>query len=116
MSDFVNKNTGEVFEVEDTNLANICDGDLDFIFKQELQKLTKEMTPSDKGKISISIDVTCFEDNSGLICYKAEAGVKTTYPKVKALDPKVKYLKDDGKVAQRKDRNLFKNGADTDDE
>ena len=113
MSDFVNKNTCEVFEVEDTNLGNICDVDLDFIFKQELQKLTKEMTPSDKGKISISIDVTCFEDNSGLICYKAEAGVKTTYPKVKALDTKVKYLKDDGKVAQRKDRNLFR-GADTD--
>lgn len=113
MTDFVNKNTGEVFEVEDTNLANICDGDLDFIFKQELQKLTKEMTPSDKGKISISIDVTCFEDNSGLICYKAEAGVKTTYPKVKALDTKVKYLKEEGKVAQRKDRNLFR-GVDAD--
>lgn len=108
MTDFVNKNTGEVFEVEDTNLANICDGDLDFIFKQELQKLTKEMTPCDKGKISISIDVTCLEDNSGLICYKAEAGVKTTYPKVKALDTKVKYIKEDGKVAQRKDRNLFR--------
>ena len=48
MSDFVNKNTGEVFEVEDTNLANICDGDLDFIFKQELQKLTKEMKEASK--------------------------------------------------------------------
>lgn len=116
MTDFVNKNTGEVFEVEETNLANICDGDLDFIFKQELQKLTKEMAHSDKGKISISIEVSCFEDNTGLLCYAAEANVKTTYPKVKAKDTKVKYLKDDGKVAQRKDRNLFRTGEDTNDE
>ena len=106
-SDFVKKATGEVFKVEDTGLANICDGDLDFVFKQELRKLAKEMSCSDKGKITINVDITCFEDANGYTCYAASGGVKTTYPKISTKDIKVKYLQDDGRVVQRKTEGLF---------
>ena len=37
--EYVNKQTGEVYQAEEVDLKNLCDGDLNFLFTGEFRKL-----------------------------------------------------------------------------
>ncbi len=53
--EYVNKRTGEVYQAEEVDLNNLCDGDLNFLFTGEFRKLINELDIGDKGNITINI-------------------------------------------------------------
>ena len=105
--DFVDKKTGEVFEVEQTNLANICGGDVNRCFVSELKKLVKEMEPGDKGAITIKIKLEAgYKDGIGEVCVM-EAGLSTKYPSISIIDVQENMQTGEGEIVRRKEKNLF---------
>lgn len=107
--DYIDKGTGEVFDVVTTNLANLCDGDLDFAFRAELKKLVDAMNVFDKGAINISVRLEKTSTPGGDICIKVETQVSTKYPKIGLKDDNSKRIMSDGKVVQRSQHNMFDN-------
>lgn len=53
--EYVNKQTGEVYQAEEVDLKNLCDGDLNFLFTGEFRKLINELDIGEKGNITINI-------------------------------------------------------------
>ena len=105
--DFVDKKTGEVFEVEQTNLMNVCGGDVNRCFVSELKKLVKEMVPGDKGAISIKVKLECgYKEGIGDVCVM-EADLNTKYPKISLVDVTDNMQADGGEIVRRKERSLF---------
>lgn len=105
--EFVDKKTGEIFEVEETNLMNICGGDVNSCFKQELRKLIAQMMPGDKGGITIKIKLEAgYKDGIGEVCIM-EAGLSTKYPTISLTDVQDNMQTDKGEIVRRKEKNLF---------
>lgn len=107
---WVNAKTGEVYEVEETDLANACEGDLNRLFKNELRKLVSQMQPKSVGAVNIKVKVTCDYDADLNVAYIMEADISTKYPKVTVDDLKPKRCLEDGTIAQAKERGLFTDG------
>lgn len=61
---YVNKQTGEVYQAEEVDLKNLCDGDLNFLFTGEFRKLINELDIGDKGNITIN-----YQGKQKLRCY-----------------------------------------------
>lgn len=107
--EYINKKTGEVFQADEVTLSNLCDGDLDFIFKGEFRKLIAEMNAGDKGSIAISIKVNKDFDASMDEVIAVECLINTKYPKIRLSDENKKRIGEDGKVLQLKETDMFKN-------
>lgn len=111
--EFVDKKTGEIFEVEETDLMNICGGDVNRMFKHELKELVARMAPGDKGGITIKIKLEAgYKDGVGEVCVM-EAGLNTKYPTISLIDVQENMQWDNGEIVRRKEKNLFI-GADND--
>lgn len=109
--EFVDKKTGEIFEVEETNLMNICGGDVDRCFKRELSKLIAQMAPGDKGGITIKIKLEAgFKEGIGEVCVM-EAGLSTKYPSISIVDVQENMQTEEGEIVRRKEKNLFTGGS-----
>ena len=63
--EYVNKQTGEVYQAEEVDLKNLCDGDLNFLFTGEFRKLINELDIGDKGNITINIKASKNLDATG---------------------------------------------------
>ena len=108
--EWVNQKTGEIYEVEHTDLANISEGNVNRTFKQELAKLISQMQPKDTGAVTIKVKVLCTYDVDGNVIYAQETDVNTKYPKVVIDDATPKHCLNDGSIAQPKVKGLFTNG------
>lgn len=84
--EYINKKTGEVFQADEVTLSNLCDGDLDFIFKGEFRKLINELSVGDKGSINITVKVNRDFDASMDEVIQVECLLGTKYPKIKLSD------------------------------
>lgn len=105
--DYINNETGEVFAVEDTTLANLCEGDVDMAFKAELKKLVATMNEGDKGAISIAIKLYKTRGVDNDICVAIETQIGTKYPKVTMKDDNPKRIDENGKLVQHVRINMF---------
>lgn len=105
--DYINKETGETFAVEDATLANLCEGDVDMAFKAELKKLVATMNEGDKGAISIAIKLYKTRGVDKDICVAIETQIGTKYPKVTMKDDNPKRIDENGKLVQRVQTNMF---------
>ena len=109
--EFVDKKTGEIFEVEETDLMNVCGGDVNRVFKHELKKLVSQMAPGDKGGITIKIKLEAgYKDGVGEVCVM-EAGLVTKYPTISLTDVQENMQGDNGEIVRRKEKNLFTGGS-----
>lgn len=104
--DYVNKKTGEVFEVETTNLSNICNGDLDIMFKSELRSLVERMVPGDKGAITIKINISMGVTDD-IPYVSASAKLSAKYPGCEISSGTDMNIGQDGHLVQRKEKNMF---------
>ncbi|MBQ8691260.1 MAG: hypothetical protein IJ516_05500 [Phascolarctobacterium sp.] len=108
--EWVNKKTGEVYEVEHTDLANISEENVNRTFKVELAKLISQMQPKDTGAVTINVKVQCTYDVDGNTIYILETDLKTKYPKVVIDNGTPKHCMEDGTITQPKVKGLFANG------
>lgn len=88
--EYVNKQTGEVYQAEEVDLNNLCDGDLNFLFTGEFRKLINELDIGDKGNITINIKASKSLDATGDEAIFVEAQFGTKYPKVVISDNNAK--------------------------
>lgn len=106
--EYVNKQTGEIYNVETVDLSNLCEGDLNFLFTCELSKLVAAMQLGDKGSINITVKVQRQADAAGDDTIFIDAAINTKYPKISLDDTNVKKVTDKGKVVQKAEKhNLF---------
>lgn len=104
--DFVNKKTGEIINVEETDLASMCDGELNQSFKQEFRKLVEQMAPGDKGAISIKVKIECGYVDYAQV-YLVEADINTRYPKLSISDKQTTMQDEEGRLVRPKANHLF---------
>ena len=90
--EYVNKQTGEVYQAEEVDLKNLCDGDLNFLFTGEFRKLINELDIGDKGNITINIKASKSLDATGDEAIFVEAQLGTKYPKAVISDNNAKKL------------------------
>lgn len=88
--EYVNKQTGEVYQAEEVDLKNLCDGDLNFLFTGEFRKLINELDIGDKGNITINIKASKSLDATGDEAIFVEAQLGTKYPKAVISDNNAK--------------------------
>lgn len=112
---YVNKSTGEVYNVQVVDLGNICDGSLNRVFVHELQKLTRELTLDSKpGCITLKVKVDKDLTPSGETILRVEASIATKYPSMSISDDTTKNITDDGQIVERIPTSLFDNGPEQD--
>lgn len=90
--EYVNKRTGEVYQAEEVDLNNLCDGDLNFLFTGEFRKLINELDIGDKGNITINIKASKSLGATGDEAIFVEAQLSTKYPKAVISDNNAKKL------------------------
>ena len=90
--EYVNKQTGEIYQAEEVDLKNLCDGDLNFLFTGEFRKLINDLNIGDKGNITINVKVSKNLDATGDEAIVVEAQLSTKYPKVVISDNNAKKL------------------------
>lgn len=90
--EYVNKQTGEIYQAEEVDLKNLCDGDLNFLFTGEFRKLINDLNIGDKGNITINVKVSKNLDATGDEAIFVEAQLSTKYPKVVISDNNEKKL------------------------
>lgn len=107
---YVNKKTGEVYDVQVVDLGNLCDGSLNRAFVQELKKLTRELTIDSKpGCITIKVKVDKDMPPSGETILRVEASIATKYLSTSIRDDNTKNITDDGQIVERIPEGLFDN-------
>ena len=110
--EYVNKQTGEVYQAEEVDLKNLCDGDLNFLFTGEFRKLINELDIGDKGNITINIKASKSFDATGDKAIFVEAQVSTTYPKAVISDNNAKKVAENGRVVQKVESGMFDEAAE----
>ena len=105
--EYINKKTGEIYQVEEIGLGNICDGDLDFVFKGEFKSLVEKLSHGDKGVINIAIKVSkgCEANGDVSLFVEAQLGVKA--PKLRIDDNNMLKIAETGSVVRRIDGGMF---------
>ena len=112
---YINKSTGEVYNVQVVDLGNICDGSLNRVFVHELQKLTRELTLDSKpGCITLKVKVDKDLTPSGETILRIEASIATKYPSMSIFDDTTKNITDDGQIVERIPTSLFDNEPEQD--
>ena len=105
--EYVNKQTGEVYQAEEVDLKNLCDGDLNFLFTGEFRKLISE-----KGNITINIKASKNLDATGDEAIFVEAQLGTKYPKAVISDNNAKKVAENGRVVQKVESGMFDEAAE----
>ena len=103
--EYVNKRTGEVYQAEEVDLKNLCDGDLNFLF-------TGELDIGDKGNITINIKASKNLDATGDEAIFVEAQLGTKYPKAVISDNNAKKVAENGQVVQKIESGMFDEAAE----
>ncbi|MGM9582192.1 MAG: hypothetical protein ACI3WU_00545 [Phascolarctobacterium sp.] len=113
---YVNKHTGEVYNVRLVDLQNLCDGTLNSAFIGELRKLVNELTLDSKaGCITIKIKVDKDLTPGGDTILRVEASIATKYPSVGIRDDNTKNITEDGLIVERIPEGLFDNQQEESD-
>ena len=110
--EYVNKQTGEVYQAEEVDLKNLCDGDLNFLFTGEFRKLTFELDIGEKGNITINIKASKNLDATGDEAIFVEAQLGTKYPKAVISDNNAKKVAENGRVVQKVESGMFDEAAE----
>lgn len=110
--EYVNKQTGEVYQAEEVDLKNLCDGDLNFLFTGEFRKLINKLDIGDKGNITINIKASKSLDATGDEAIFVEAQLGTKYPKAVILDNNAKKVAENGRVVQKVESGMFDEAAE----
>ena len=110
--EYVNKQTGEVYQAEEVDLKNSCDGDLNFLFTGEFRKLINELDIGDKGNITINIKASKSLDTTGDEAIFVEAQLGTKYPKAVISDNNAKKVAENGQVVQKIESGMFDEAAE----
>ena len=110
--EYVNKQTGEVYQAEEVDLKNLCDGDLNFLFTGEFRKLINELDIGDKGNITINIKASKSLDATGDEAIFVEAQLGTKYPKAAISDNNAKKVAENGQVVQKVESGMFNEAAE----
>lgn len=105
--EYVNKITGEVYQVEEIGLGNICDGDLDFVFKSEFKQLVEKLAHGDKGTIAISIKVQKGAEGNGDVSLAVETQLGVKCPKLRINDMNTLKVAENCRVVKRVDDGMF---------
>ena len=105
--EYINKKTVEIYQADEVNLSNLCDGDLDFIFKSEFRELISKLEIGAKGSINIAVKVNKLLDASGDAVIAVDVLLASKYPKISISDDNKKRIAEDGKVLQLRETSMF---------
>ena len=107
---YVNRKTGEIFDAELLTLSNLCNGQVEEQFQNDLHLLSSRMVKGDTA--SITIKITCGKDitDNGEPIMVIAAESSLALPKVKIEDTVPKNINEQNDVLIKKEpKNLFDN-------